>query len=99
MTSRALNSAYTHSGVMYGRGAKLDKAKGLVSNLQGANTYAKDHRGVTAGKQFTDSVAPGFLIERVTGFIAREQIEQFRPVMVSVEKPSLKVVRSEKVNK
>jgi len=72
MTSRALNSAYTHSGVMYGRGKKTDQAKGLVSNLQAANTYAKDHRVVTAGKQFTDSVGlTGFLDRKSNGLYSK----------------------------
>ena len=72
MTSRALNSAYTHSGVMYGRGKKIDQAKGLVNNLQAANTYAKDHRVVTAGKQFTDSVGlTGFLDRKSNGLYSK----------------------------
>ena len=72
MTSRALNSSYTHSGVMYGRGKKIDQAKGLVSNLQAANNYSKQNKLVTNTKQFTDNIGlTGFLDKKSGGLYSK----------------------------
>ena len=66
MTSRAINSSYTHSGVQFGNGRKLESAKNLVQNVQKAIKFAKDHKLVTAGKQFTDTVGLTGLIDKKT---------------------------------
>ena len=68
----ALNSAYTHSGVMYGRGRKTDQVKGLVSNLQSANSQARDRKLVTNTKQFTDNIGlTDFLDKKSNGLYSK----------------------------
>jgi hypothetical protein len=62
----ALNSAFTHSGVMYGRGKKTDQAKSLVAGLQRANTFAQDNKVVTKGRKVTDTLGLTKLLDKKT---------------------------------
>ena len=66
MTSKALNSSYTRSGLMiqHGTGKKLDNAKKLVEGVKSANEYAKSNRVVTHAKAFTDGVGLTGLLDR-----------------------------------
>lgn len=72
MTSKAQNSAYTHSGIQYGSG----RATNLIAGLKKGNAFAKEHKLVTKGAAIVTALGGDAYLNGKTGGLYSKGVDQ-----------------------
>jgi hypothetical protein len=71
MTSRALNSSYTHGPIQRG-GMNMNTTKKLINNVLRANQWALDNKIATNTKGYTDNIGlTGYLDRKSNGLYSK----------------------------